>query len=50
MARSKASNDINARLARYKRYFEDGETRSEPLTEEEAANMQRYREYFDNLE
>ena len=41
--------DWHERLARYKRWFVDGEE-EEPQTEEEKANLARYKRYFYDLE
>jgi hypothetical protein len=41
--------DWRERLARYKMWFVDGK-REEPQTDEEKANLARYKRYFDELE
>ena len=46
---TKAPDDWRERLARYKRWFEDGEEGG-PQTDEEKANLARYKRYFDDLE
>ena len=43
-------DDWRERLARYKRWFEDGEEGEGSQTDEEEANLARSRRYFDDLE
>jgi len=43
-------DDWRERLARYKRWFEDGEEWAGSQTDEEEANLARSRRYFDDLE
>ena len=43
------SDDWRERLARYKRWFEDGEEWVGPQTDEKKANLARYKRYFDDL-
>lgn len=44
------SIDWRERLARYKRWFVDGEKWEGPQTDEEKANLARYKAYFDELD
>ena len=44
------SIDWQERLARYKRWFVDGENWDGPRTEDEIANLARYKRYFDQLD
>ena len=47
-ARPKPSDDWQERLAKYRRWFEDGA--EGPQTEEEMTDFARYKQYFDDLE
>lgn len=49
-ARPKLPDDWQERLAKYRRWFENGEEWEGPQTEEERANFARYKRYFDDLE
>ena len=49
-ARPKARDDWHERLAKYRRWFENGEEWEGPNTEEEKADFARYKRYFDDLE
>ena len=49
-ARHKAPDDWRERLAKYQRWFEDGEGWEGPETEEEKTRFARYMRYFDDLE
>jgi len=42
--------DWQERLARYKRWFEDGEKWERQQTDEEKANLARHKRYFDELD
>lgn len=48
-ASPKASVDWQARLERYRKWFEDGEKWQGPQTEEEKADFARYKQYFYEL-
>lgn len=46
---TKTYDDWLERLAQYRRWFEDGEEWEGPQTDEEKANLARYKRYFDDL-